>query len=181
MKSLFSMVCFASISFATMAVPASANADSEDSVVVLDKSGKVLISYTVDELEKAFPVTEISTTTPWSNNVVIHYRGASVMDVLKQNQIENNSAFKAIAGDDYSSDIPASDITQFKPIIATHIGCSEDDYKTDVCKAGETYRPMTDADRGPFYMVWPQDKLPQTTDESGNHRWAWFLTGIQPI
>nr|WP_181377318.1 hypothetical protein [Ochrobactrum sp. LM19] len=173
MKKIFPIACV----FVSLVSSASV---AGEPLTIIDRDGSVLAQYSATDIGKAFPVTELITTTPWTNDDKIKYSGVLVEDILKANKIEKSSVYKFIATDDYVSDISGEDIEAFKPIVATHIGCTESDFAKSICKEDQKYRQLTDADRGPFYVVWPQEKLPTTPEEANNHRWVWFLTGLQP-
>lgn len=159
-----------------------ANAAYDDpNVLSVEKEvGKPVVTYTAQELSKAFPPRIIETNTPWTNGAKVRYRGAPLKEVLSKNGLSEAKIIEGIALDDYQAKLEMKEINTFDPIIATEIGCTDADRSSKACAVGQEFRPLTDADRGPYYVVWPYDQLPKASDPGDNSRWIWFLVALRP-
>ncbi|CAN7708694.1 hypothetical protein LJR231_005915 [Phyllobacterium sp. LjRoot231] len=159
---------------------ANAAYDDPNVLSVEKEGGKSVATYSAQELTKTFPPKIIETNTPWTNGAIRRYRGASLKEVLAKNGLSDATIIEGIALDDYQAKLEMNEINTFDPIIATEIGCTDADRSTTVCATGQEFRPLTDADRGPYYVVWPYDQLPKASDPGDNSRWIWFLVALRP-
>jgi hypothetical protein len=160
----------------------SAHAVNHDpNVLAVEKeAGKPIATYTVQELSKTFPAKVLETNTPWTNGVKVRYRGVPLKEVLSKHGLSDAKGIDGIALDDYQAKLETKEINDYDPIIATEIGCSDTDRSSAVCTTGQEFRPLTDADRGPYYVVWPYEQLPNASDPGDNSRWIWFLVALRP-
>ena len=154
--------------------------DDPSVLSVENEAGKPIATYSVQALNRAFPPKIIETNTPWTNGEKRRYRGASLKEVLARNGLSEATIIEAIALDDYQSKQEMKEINTFDPIIATEIDCTNADKASKACAPGQEFRPLTDADRGPYYIVWPYDQLPKASDPGDNSRWVWFLVALRP-
>lgn len=99
---------------------------------------------------------------------------------MAKNALSGATIIEGIALDDYQAKLEMKEIETFDPIIATEIGCTGADQASKTCVKGQEFRPLTDADRGPYYIVWPYDQLPKASDPGDNSRWSWFLVALRP-
>jgi hypothetical protein len=159
---------------------ANAAYDDPNVLSVEKEAGKSIASYTAQELGKAFHAKIIETNTPWTNGAKIRYRGASLKEILAKHGLSEAKFIEGIALDDYQAKLEMKEIDAYDPIIATEIGCSDADRSSAVCAAGQEFRPLTDADRGPYYVIWPYAQLPKASDPGDNSRWIWFLVALRP-
>lgn len=159
---------------------ANATYDDPNVLSVESEAGKPVASYTAQDLGKAFPAKVIETNTPWTNGAKLRYRGASLKQVLAKHGLSEAKIIEGFALDDYQAQLEMKEIDVYDPIIATEIGCSDADRSSAVCATGQEFRPLTDADRGPYYVVWPYDRLPKASGPGDNSRWIWFLVALRP-
>ena len=158
-----------------------ADAAYDPNVLLVEKEkGKPIATYSVQELSSAFPPKVLETNTPWTKGTKRRYRGASLKEVLAKNGLSGASIIEGIALDDYQAKLEMKEINTFDPIIATEIGCTDADQASKTCAPGQEFRPLTDADRGPYYIVWPYDQLPKASDPGDNSRWVWYLVALRP-
>jgi hypothetical protein len=174
------ILLIATLLLATGISLANAAYDDPNVLSVEKEAGKPIASYTTQELGKSFPQKVIETNTPWTNGAKLRYRGASLKEVLAKNGLSGAKIIEGIALDDYQARLEKKEIDAYDPIIATEIGCTDADRASAVCAAGQEFRPLTDADRGPYYIVWPYDQLPKASDPGDNSRWIWFLVALRP-
>lgn len=105
---------------------------------------------------------EMATTTIWTEGVQ-KFTGVPLASVLNDAGITEGSV-TATAINEYSIDIPVSEITEEYPIIAFHLD-------------GE---PMSVRDKGPFWIVYPFDAAPEWRSEVNFSRSIWQLDRLQP-
>lgn len=171
-KSLITSLLF----FASSAISyASINAHLD----VKDGDGKLVSTYSAEELNKQFIIKTMETETPWTHGAKIRYRGVAAADILARAGIGNAASISAVAIDQYKSEISSQDIEQYAPIVATEIECSEKDRRKSICQSGQDYRPLTLADKGPLYLVWPYAEILTARKPSDNHRWVWYLSALE--
>jgi hypothetical protein len=149
---------------------------------VEEAPGKVLATYTVNQLKTEFPLQSVTTQTPWTKDgETIHFRGPLVKDVLARNGLTGQSAVQFIAYDNFVSEIRMEEINDYTPILAIERECSADDRSKGVCAADQQYRPLTTKDSGPIFIVWPLEKLPTAYVPARNSIWVWFVVAVRPI
>ncbi|WP_020409973.1 hypothetical protein [Hahella ganghwensis] len=134
--------------------------------VVLTVTGN--ISQTNDHDEAAFdlemldqlPQHSITTTTPWFDDSRT-FTGPLVRDVLELLGAKGTNA-KAVALNDYHIDIPAEDFQEYDVVLATRID-------------GEI---LTIRDKGPIFIIYPFDQIPETRNEVFFQRCIWQLVQV---
>lgn len=109
----------------------------------------------------ALPVQEIRTSTPWHKGVST-YSGPFLADVLAQVGA-SGSLLQMTALNDYQVRMPASEVLPFRPIIARRVDGAL----------------MTVRNKGPLFMIFPFDELPQTRNDLVYSRAIWQLTAIE--
>jgi hypothetical protein len=156
-------------------------ADNKPNVLTIEKEpGKPVATYTVEELGKAFPSKTLETTTPWTNGEKRRYRGSSLKDILAKYGSADAKIVTGVALDGFEAKLETKEIKSYDPIIATEVDCVDADRLAATCTKEQEFRPLTDADRGPFYVVWPYNQLPKSSNADENYRWIWFLAALRP-
>lgn len=106
-------------------------------------------------------VSRIRTTTAWTNGPQ-NFEGVSMKALL-----ERVGAFgdriEAVALNDYKVEIPASDFARWPVILA---------YRHN----GELMRVR---DKGPLWIVYPQDEFPALNNKEIQGRWAWQVKELR--
>jgi len=144
--------------------------------------GKVLATYTVDQLKKEFPLQSLTTQTPWTKDgQTIRFRGPFVKDVLARHGMAGQAAVQFIAYDSFVSEIRTEEIDAYAPILAIERECSDADRSKGVCDAGQEYRPLSTKESGPIFIVWPLEKLPAAYVPARNSIWVWFVVAVRPV
>jgi hypothetical protein len=144
--------------------------------------GKVLATYTVDQLKKEFPLQSLTTQTPWTKDgETIRFRGPYVKDVLARHGMAGQTAVQFIAYDNFVSEIRMEEIEAYSPILAIERECSANDRSKGVCVADQQYRPLSTKDSGPIFIVWPFEKLPAAYVPARNSIWVWFVVAVRPV
>ena len=135
--------------------------------VLLEVTGK--ISITNDDPGKAvfdralldrFPRVTIQTHTPWTDGLVT-FEGFLVRDLIKAVGASGET-LKATAINDYAIDIPLEDFRKYDAIIAD-------------TKNGAR---MTVRDKGPLWIIYPWDSVPELKNEIYHSRSIWQLNRI---
>lgn len=134
--------------------------------VVLTLSGKVAEKNTPNGAEfdmamlEALPQKTFTTKTSWDRQAM-KFSGPLLRDVLAAAKAQGTT-LKAIAVNDYSTSIPASDADQFDMVLAHHMN-------------GQPIPPRT---KGPLFIVYPYDSKPELKAEIYQDRSVWQLTKI---
>ncbi|MCO0612543.1 oxidoreductase [Lutimaribacter sp. EGI FJ00015] len=139
------------------ATPASA------SDTILSVTGKVTdgeINLTLEQVE-AMGSTSIVTTTPWHDGLTT-FEGVPMARFLDAVGAQGTTAY-VHALNDFSIDIPLSDLTRFDAIMA---------FKTD----GEY---MGIAEKGPLFIVFPYDDVREVRNELFYARSVWQIHTIE--
>ncbi|QND53217.1 hypothetical protein HB779_15935 [Phyllobacterium sp. 628] len=157
-------------------------AETKPNVLSIEKeAGKPVATFTVEELANAFPSRVLETTTPWTNGEKRRYRGSSLKDILAKYGSTDAKIVTGVALDGFEAKLETKEVKAYDPIIATEVDCSDADRLAATCKKDQEFRPLTDADRGPFYVVWPYEQLPKSGNSNDeNYRWIWFLAALRP-
>lgn len=143
-------------------------------------AGEPVQTYTPEQLQSTFAMQEVETLTPWSKGIRIRYRGPALKDLLARGKMSDVQSVDVFAFDDFLTTIPMSDISQYDPILATERGCTAEDYQTKRCQDGQAFTALRIGDYGPYYMVWPSDKLPASFIPERNAVWVWYVVALRP-
>lgn len=134
--------------------------------VVLTLTGKVAeknsprgVEFDMAMLE-ALPQKTFTTRTPW-DRLPVKFSGPLLRDVLAAAKA-HGEALHAIAVNDYTTTIPVSDTLQFDMVLAHRMN-------------GQPIPPRT---KGPLFIVYPYDSLPELQDAVYQNRSAWQLKEI---
>ena len=135
--------------------------------VILTVSGAVGVTNGDDgaafdrEMFEALGVTEIKTTTPWTDGVQT-FEGVLARTVLERVGATGESVF-ASALNDYTVEVPMSDFTNYDVLLATKINGEE----------------MQVSDKGPIWIVYPRDEELALQDRRLHDRWVWQLKALR--
>lgn len=147
-------------------------------LTVRNISDAVIRQYSMMDLALQFPNHQITTQTPWTNGEDRVYRGAPLLDILKQSGINRATSIEGLAQNEFSAKISIADVKSFNPIIATEVACTTIEAETGKCNKG-SFRPLTIQDFGPLFVVWPFDAMPSSADPHDHSRWIWFVNEIR--
>lgn len=159
----------------------SAHAIDTQTLYVEKDRGVVSGQYSMGEIRTAFPIHDITTITPWSKDgKPTHFRGPLLADILAKNQLSDVKSIEVYAYNDFISEVETEEIAKFSPILAIEQECTDSDRHTRVCELTQQFRPLTVKDGGPFYVIWPMDKLPSAYIPTRNSIWVWFVKTLRP-
>lgn len=136
-----------------------ATATADKNQLSLDVSGKIDGgSVTLDQTAlDALPIFTIETSTVVTDGVH-SFSGFLMRDVLDLVGATGEHV-SAIALNDYAVEIPITDFYDYDVIVATHMDGA----------------PLTRADKGPLWIVYPRDDHPALQDIRYDYRWVWQL------
>jgi hypothetical protein len=109
---------------------------------------------------EALGLVTIETATPWYTGPV-KFEGVA-LDKLMNAVGANGDRVVAIALNDYSTEIPISDFHKYGPILAL--------------KRNGEY--MTVRDKGPLFIIYPYDRLPELKSQTYYGRSAWQVAQL---
>ncbi len=138
-----------------MATPSQA-----ESLTIMDSNGDEIAVYDSAKLA-SMKVETIKTSTPWTDGVDI-YAGVSLQELLDSAGAKGES-YSAIALNDYAVSIPNEIITDYNPIIATHVN-------------GER---LTLDNKGPYWVMFDFDSPAVKAVPEMRGRSIWALSEIE--
>ena len=106
-------------------------------------------------------LTEIKTTTPWTDGVQV-FSGVIGRTVLERVGAKGETVF-ASALNDYTVDLPMTDFINFDVLLALELNGEE----------------MLVSDKGPLWIVYPRDDVPELNDRKLHERWVWQLKALK--
>ncbi len=113
---------------------------------------------------EAMEQTEFDTSTIWTDGE-IHFSGVPVMKLLQHIGVNGNTLVMS-ALNDYSMEMPVSELEEYAPIIATRMN-------------GEL---MSVRDKGPYWVIFPFDEAPDRYRTETNHaRSVWQLVRLSVV
>ncbi len=137
-----------------------ATAHAKEPVVLTISSDTVTADFSIKQLE-ALPHHTIKTTTHWTEGMQT-FEGVLLSTLIKNHQIKTSS-LKAFAINDYSVDIPLSDLSKYSVLIAY--------------KHNGNY--MKIRNKGPLWIIYPLSDNPELNLPHINNRWIWQLKRIE--
>ncbi|MDW3205260.1 MAG: oxidoreductase [Alphaproteobacteria bacterium] len=135
--------------------------------VVLSVSGKVTLTNADGRADfdmamlQALPQTEMRTFTDWTEGEQV-FVGPSMKDLLTGVGAEGD-VISASALNGYAIQIPVTDLERHKPIIA-------------ILRNGE---PMSVRDKGPLWIIYPNEDQDTLTPNPNNDKSVWQLRGLE--
>jgi hypothetical protein len=112
------------------------------------------------EMLEAMGLVSFTTTTPW-HSAAVTFEGVP-LDKLMAAVGANGDHITALALNDYSTDIPIADFARYHTILAL--------------KRDGEYMPVKD--KGPLFIVYPYDSMPELKHQMFYSRSAWQLSRI---
>ncbi|GHA21521.1 oxidoreductase [Devosia pacifica] len=112
------------------------------------------------EMLYALGMTEISTSTPWTDGVPV-FNGVLARTVLERVAAEG-TVVEASALNDYTVSVPIDDFLNYDVLLATEMNGQE----------------MQVSDKGPIWIVYPRDDQPALQDRRLHDRWVWQLKAL---
>jgi hypothetical protein len=109
---------------------------------------------------KNLKVTKLKTTTPWTEGVH-EFEGVLASDLMAAVGAEGGVVV-ATAINDYKVEIPTSDFTTYPVLLAWSMD-------------GEELRVR---DKGPIWIIYPQDDFAELRDEATKNKWIWQLKSL---
>lgn len=125
----------------------------------VDSTGSSQVTFTQKQLEQ-LPHSTTKTITHWTKGEQT-FDGVLLSDILRK-FIPQLSSIKAFALNDYSVDIPVSDLKKYPVLLA---------YKRNGAYMGIR-------DKGPLWIVYPLSDHPELNLPHINNRWIWQLNRI---
>ena len=113
------------------------------------------------DMLEALGVTSFKTNTPWYSSVVI-FEGIKMTTLMDRVQAKGE-LLMVTALNDYTSDIPIEDFVRYEPILAL--------------KRDGKY--MAISDKGPLFIVYPYDKVPELRSQRFYSRSAWQIARME--
>lgn len=164
-----------------LSTAAFAQAIDTNTLYVERERGIVSAQYSTADLRATFPIHDITTITPWTKDgTPTHFRGPLLGDILSKNQLNSVKSIEVYAYNDFMSEVENDEIAKFSPILAIEQECTDFDRQTKICGAAQQYRALTVKDGGPYYIIWPMDKLPSAYIPTRNSIWVWFVKTLRP-
>ncbi len=137
--------------------------DGASLLITTEEDGEYLLE---EGVILALPQVVLSTHTVWTEGLQI-FEGPLARDVLGVAGVNTGSlagkTAKLTASNDYAIEIPAEDFVNYDVIIARKMNG----------------RSMTLRDKGPYWVIYPRDDIPELTDSRFDHRWVWQLNKIE--
>jgi len=130
--------------------------------VVLEVSGQVEATrtFTLADLQ-ALGTTRLVTSTAWTDGMPA-FDGVLARRVIETLGPIRSQHVTALALNDYRTDIPISDFYDYDVIFAWSMD-------------GQM---LTRRDKGPLWIVYPRDAVPQLREERYENRWVWQLNRL---
>lgn len=135
--------------------------------VVLSVSGNVAVTNADGRADfdmamlQALPQTEMRTYTDWTKGEQV-FIGPSMKDLLAGVEAEGD-VISATALNGYAIQIPVTDLDRHNPIIA-------------ILRNGE---PMSVRDKGPLWIIYPNEDQDTLTPNPNNDKSVWQLRGLE--
>lgn len=148
-----------------LAVPALA-LDAPNTRPILTVSGKIAVKNAGEtarfdmKMIEALPQHSFTTSTPWFAKPV-KFTGPLLADLLAAVKA-SGTTLSAMAINDYTIDIPMSDVEKYKVIVARLLND----------------KPMTVREKGPLFVVFPFDSAPELRNSTYYERSIWQLKAL---
>jgi hypothetical protein len=133
-------------------IAGSISATNRDGAAVFDR-----------EMLESLGLETITTTTPWHKGPVT-FEGVRMSKVMQFVQAKGKTV-KALALNDYETQIPMEDFSKFNVLLAL--------------KRDGEYMPVRD--KGPLFIVYPYDSTPELKSQTYYGRSAWQLKKLEIV
>lgn len=115
------------------------------------------------EMLAELPGRKATMETPWTKGAV-SFEGPLLREVLKAAGAEGK-VIKVKAMNDYSADVPISDVNDYETILAERMDG----------------KPMSVREKGPLFLIYPFDKNPELYNEKYFSRSVWQIVEIEVV
>lgn len=150
-------------------------------VLAIEKAPSVAIAnYTPQLVKRSFTMHELETATPWTDGELIRFRGPRLKDILTKYDLEGELRIEVFAFDEFVTQIKMQEIEDYNPILAIERACTPKDRTNGHCTKEQDFMPLPMKDAGPFFIVWPIEKLPDSYVPARNSIWVWFVVALRP-
>lgn len=105
--------------------------------------------------------TEMRTSTPWTDGVQV-FEGVLARAVIERVEAEG-ATVKAAALNDYTVELPLDDFLNYDVLLAIKMNGEE----------------MRVSDKGPIWIVYLRDDVPELQNRLMHDRWVWQLKSLQ--
>jgi hypothetical protein len=165
MRTLLSVAAAAVMMVSAVAAPLSMPKDKPileiaGSISATNKDGAAVFDR---EMLESLGLETITTTTPWHKGPVT-FEGVRMSKVMQLVQAKGKTV-KALALNDYETQIPMEDFSKFNVILAL--------------KRDGEYMPVRD--KGPLFIVYPYDSAPELKSQTYYGRSAWQLKKLEIV
>lgn len=140
---------------------AASAADEPDLLTIVDHARGERHGFARADLA-AYPQHVIATRTKFTEGVT-EFRGPRAIDVIADAGLADRARLTMFAANDYSVDVPVSDLDRFGVILATEMNG----------------RQLTLRTRGPVWLMYPFDDFPELDDSVYLDRLIWQLIRIE--
>ena len=165
MRTLLSVAAAAVMMVSAVAAPLSMPKDKPileiaGSISATNKDGAAVFDR---EMLESLGLETITTTTPWHKGPVT-FEGVRMSKVMQLVQAKGKTV-KALALNDYETQIPMEDFSKFNVLLAL--------------KRDGEYMPVRD--KGPLFIVYPYDSTPELKSQTYYGRSAWQLKKLEIV
>lgn len=166
-RTVFAALASAGVAPLFGARPASASSLPKPSEKpILTVQGRISVTNADDAAQfdramlESLGLQKVETTTPWYPGTV-RFEGVSLAKLMKTVGASGDKV-AVVALNDYSSEIPVEDFARFDPILAM--------------KRDGEYMPVRD--KGPLFVVYPYDSVPELKHQKYYSRSVWQVAKI---
>lgn len=167
MRGIFHLVLACLATVLAVSAPKAAGLEPPAGPVVLTISGNVARTNADGAARfdmaalKAFPQHTIRTSTAWTDGVS-RFVGPQLCDVLDAVGADG-TMLHARALNDYQAEVPIADCRRYPVILALE----------------QDGQPLSRRDKGPIWIVYPQDAHPELRSTATYYRWVWQLSHLE--
>lgn len=112
-------------------------------LLTIETQGRASAQFDMRALQALPQVTHV-VSTPWYLRKVA-FQGPLLRDVLAAAGVDSGNVIDAVAVNDFTAEIPFSDARQYEVIVALRMDG----------------KPMSPRDKGPLFVIYPYDQVPQ--------------------
>lgn len=145
--------------------------------IINAEESTVAIRVDAQMLRERFPLTTITTRTPWSRGELLTFRGALLLDVLQSVGLARTTSVELLAANGFAARIPLENIRLYRPVLATEKMCPVEPERDD--RPPGKYVPLGVADFGPVFLVWPKGLVEKSVEANDYSSWVWSVVQVQ--
>ncbi len=135
----------------------------DSTILSVQRTDGAEVEFNLDQLEALEPYTLI-THTVWTDGPQ-QFTGVRLTTLFEAAGVKQGATIKAMALNDYAVELPWSDIRKYPVIVAYQLN-------------GE-YMPIRD--RGPLWIIYPQDDYPKLRGSGVQAKMIWQLNSLQAV